>query len=91
MELPDYIKVKSGSSLRVRMDSKWHTVTLKDIAYYYAHDARNISSGCRSLGSIVGDWRPIDNLAQECLYVFKQINIVGLRRACMKEGLEPKF
>jgi len=46
-------------------------VTIEDVIYYYSHDARNISSGCRSLGSITGDWRPIDHLASTCLEIYK--------------------
>ena len=68
-----------------------HKVALKDIARYYATQANNLFSGCRTLGTIVGDWRPIDNLVHELLEYFKSVNIEGLRKACRAWGLIPKF
>ena len=42
-------------------------ITIRDVVIYYARDAKDINSGCRTLARINGDWRPIDQLAQECL------------------------
>lgn len=86
-EIPEYIKkagktymiITAGDCLGGELTKK---ITVEDVIHYYAHDARNISSGCRSLAGIVGDWRPIDNLAQECLSWFKRVN----RPALVKEG-----
>ena len=58
---------------------------------FYAHDAKDTYSGCRTLAGITGDWRPIDQLARECLEWFKFINPDGLRREGLKVGLKPKF
>src|SRR3972149_4189554 len=71
MELPNWIRVKSKNRFRFRTPPmplpgepvKWYDVTIADLIRYYHGDARNISSGCRTLGPIVGDWRPIDELA----------------------------
>ena len=65
-------------------------VTIKDVALYFAREARSMS-GCRSLAGIVGDWRPIDAIAQDVLEYFKQVNVEGMRRESRKLGLEPKF
>lgn len=72
-------------------DHKTHKITTTSLAYYYAYDARNITSGCRSLGSITGDWRPIDNLARTCLQIYKLLKIQEMRRESKKLGLTPKF
>ena len=65
-------------------------VTVGDVIYYYAHDARNITSGCRRLGSIVGDWRPIDCLAKTCLQIYKVLKRDQLVREAKKFGMSPK-
>lgn len=91
-DLPEYIKIKNNRRIAVRMeDKKWHDVTVNDVAKYYKYEACNIVSGCRTLAGIVGDWRPIDNLASDCLYIFKELNIVGMRNAGIKMGLQPRF
>lgn len=66
-------------------------VTISDVIDYYETQARNISSGCRSFAGVVGDWRPIDDIAHACLEAFKIINIEGLRREARKRGIEPRF
>lgn len=66
-------------------------VTINDVSEYYATQANNIVSGMRSIAGHYGDWRPIDNLAKECLEYFKLINMDGLRKVCKKAGLNPKF
>jgi len=66
-------------------------IRIDDVAKYYAREACNITSGCRTLAGIAGDWRQIDYIAQDCLEYFKQVNIEGMRKAGRKLGLEPKF
>lgn len=68
-------------TIRVRID---------DVAKYYAEEARSMS-GCRTLAGMTGDWRPVDYIAQDCLEYFKQVNVVGMRKAGKKYGLTPKF
>ena len=65
-------------------------VRLDDVAKYYAREAISMS-GCRTLAGIVGDWRQIDYIAQDCLEYFKQVNVEGMRKAGRKYGLEPLF
>ena len=66
-------------------------ITMEDVADYYLTQTRNLTSGCRMLAGIVGDWRPIDMMATECLGWFKVINIEGMRSAARQRGLIPKF
>jgi len=65
-------------------------VRIKDVAEYFATQARSMS-GCRTLAGITGDWRCIDNIAQDCLEYFKGVNVEALRRESRKEGIEPRF
>jgi hypothetical protein len=65
-------------------------VRIEDIVRYFAREARSLS-GCRNLAGITGDWRPIENLAQEILSYFKDVNVETLRRESRKAGLIPKF
>lgn len=66
-------------------------ITIADVAEYFAHQACNMTSGMRCLAGIYGDWRMIDNIAQDCLDYFKRVNVEGMRRAGRKLGLEPRF
>lgn len=95
-ELPDAILSVTQEKIILRCDEGWrgvnvHAITLEDVAEYYATQANNLSSGCRTLGSIVGDWRPINYLANMCLETFKVVNLPGLRMVSQKWGLIPKF
>ena len=90
------IKVKSNRELEIKTDDiingdKQHVITISDVIEYYKTQANNIVSGCRTLGSIVGDWRPIDHLAQYCLDTFKDLAIDELRQMAIDKGLTPKF
>jgi hypothetical protein len=64
-------------------------VTPEDVVNYYIHEAGNLSSGCRTLAGITGDWRPIDELAKQCLNIYKVIKKDELRKIARKNGLEP--
>ena len=65
-------------------------IRIPDVVRYYATDAQNITSGCRSIAGITGDWRPIDYLAQDCLEYFKQVNRPALEREGRKYGMTLK-
>lgn len=93
---PDYLRRVTREKIIIKVDGGWegvdeHIVTVADVAEYYAHEAGNLLSGCRKLGAIVGDWRPIDRMAKECLAIFKCVNLKGIRRESLKLGLVPKF
>src|SRR5437867_137632 len=62
-------------------------VTPDDLAEFFATQANNLSSGCRTLAGLTGDWRPISELAQACLDWFKQVNVTAMRRAARRLGL----
>ena len=72
-------------------DERTIRVTPDDLAEFFATQARNLSSGCRTLAGLTGDWRSISELAQACLNWFKSVNIVGMRRAAHRRHLIPRF
>lgn len=39
------------------------TVTPDNLAEFYATQANNLGSGCRTLAGLTGDWRPVSELA----------------------------
>lgn len=94
--IPGYIRDATRNYVVINSGSDWegyseHKITIEDVVRYYAHEAGNIVSGIRTLGGIVGDWRNIDAMANECLEIFKVLNIEKLRSESRKIGLEPKF
>lgn len=66
-------------------------VTPDDVAAFFATQARNLASGCRTLAGLTGDWRSISDLAQAALDWFKSVNVTGMRRAARRRGLIPRF
>jgi hypothetical protein len=66
-------------------------ITPDNLAEFFATQANNLSSGMRTLAGLSGDWRPISELANLALDWFKNVNIVGMRRAAIRVGLIPKF
>lgn len=66
------------------------TITLDAVAAYYATQARNLSSGCRTLAGLTGDWRYIDQLASMALEWFKRVNVKGMRAAGRRHGIEKR-
>lgn len=72
-------------------DGKKHKITPHDVIYYYSHDARNLSSGCRRLGKIVGDWRNIDYLAKLCLEIYIVLKDKELRKEAKRYDLTPRW
>ena len=77
-------------TIYINSENGKNKVTAEDVINYYAHDARNISSGCRRLGEIVGDWRPIDELAKTCLEIYKVLKRNELVRLAKRNGMQPK-
>ena len=95
-DLGPFVEEANRSKLVVRCTNAFEervslTITLADVAEYYATQARNLTSGCRTLAGLTGDWRQIDGLASMALEWFKQVNIQGMRRAARSRGLEPRF
>jgi len=94
-EVPEYFK-KICKEYVVALisdypESNEHKITIEDVVKYYATQATNITSGCRTIGTVSGDWRNIDYLAKECLEIFKVINMEALRRISKNWGLTPRF
>lgn len=92
----DFVERAGKSFLTVRTTNVFGEptslkITLGDVAEFYLNQARNLSSGIRTLAGHHGDHRPISELAELALSWFKSVNVEGLRRAARKVGLEPKF
>ena len=93
-EPPEWVTEAKKNFIRLKV-SDWQgerslKVTVKDVVVYYAGDARNITSGCRTLAGYVGDWRPVDELAKICLEWFKRVNRNGLGRVAKPYGMTIK-
>jgi hypothetical protein len=94
--LGGFVKRAGKSFLVIRAsnvfdDQETVKITPDNLAEFYATEARNITSGLRTLAGLSGDWRPVSNLADIALGWFKRVNIEGMRRAGRKVGLTPKF
>ncbi|MEO2090246.1 MAG: hypothetical protein ABGY75_12200, partial [Gemmataceae bacterium] len=85
--------VVRGMAVKVAEGSKEPRVVenVDDVAEFFATQARNLNSGCRTLAGLTGDWRAISELAQTCLDWFKCENVVGMRRAARRRHLIPQF
>jgi hypothetical protein len=72
-------------------DQRTIRITPVNLAEFYATQANNLLSGCRTLAGLNGDWRPISELAKAALEWFKLVNVTGMRRAARRVGLVPRF
>lgn len=96
-DIPKYVCKAGKSYITIRFGNDWDNstkprkITIDSVIEYYKTEARNITSGYRSLASFGGDWRYIDRLASECLEWFKFVSMELLRSKGRKQGLEPKF
>lgn len=96
-EIPGYVEKAGKSYITIRFGHDWdgsikpRKIRIKDVIGYYKNWAHNISSGCRAIAGFSSDWRCIDNLAKESLEWFKLVNMKGLKRECLKAGLDPRF
>ena len=85
-EIPEYVVWPGRTFITIMAGNEWQgdpkplKVTIADAVRYYKSDARNITSGIRTLAGFSSDWRGIDQLAQECLAWFEFVNQDGLRR-----------
>jgi hypothetical protein len=91
-EIDDTITVKNHM-VYVKVDNGTKKVKMQDVIDYYCRygGTRGFSASYRTLGTISGDWRPIDNIAKDCLDMYQVINIKKLRRLAKKAGLTPNF
>ncbi len=96
LRVGDFVQRAGKSFLVLRCgdvfgDERTIRVTPDDVAEFFATQARNLSSGCRTLAGLIGDWRSISELAQAALDWFKLVNVVGMRRAARRRHLTPRF
>jgi len=73
------ITVMDGGSLGENPSP--HDITIKHILDHYRDEAPSMKS-IRNIGPIVGDWRPMADLAQELLEIFKRLNWDKLTEMC---------
>ena len=64
-------------------------ITPKDVAEFCR--TQQTGSSVRTLAGLDGDWRPMLQLAQIAFDWFKQVDVVGMRRAAKRFGLVPQF
>ena len=83
--------VNSKNIISLLVEGGYKKISVEDVIKYYRYEAPNIESGCRTIASISGDWRPIDNIAKFCLEIFKIINTKDLRKIGKLYGMTAKF
>ena len=91
--IPDYVD-KVNKNLYTIKASTWEggeaglvKITPENLIEYYHTEARNITSGVRTLAGFSGDWRQVDGMAKEALEWFKLVNRPALVREGKKYGM----
>ena len=97
-EYPSYLKIKNLSKISIKTGEDWqggptwHDITVQDVVRFYAMYCNDFQCSVRKLSDIVGDHRPMGYLAEECLEIFKVLNINKLRSETKNySGLQCKF
>jgi len=71
------IEIQDETTLFVRASGQTHTITRNDLVEYqkrYGGTGEGMGSGIRQLGTIQGDWRPIDNIASDVSFTFNKLD-----------------
>ncbi len=94
--LGDFVERAGKTFLVVRRcdvsgDARAVRVTPDDVADFYAAQARDSASGCRTLAGRTGDWRAVSASSKAALDWFGSVNLIGMRRAACRRGLVPRF
>lgn len=96
-DVPQYV-TKAGKTFITIRAGMWEgdeprdiKIRLQDVLKYFTVDARNITSGCRSIAGFTTDWRTIDAIAKESLEWFKTVNVQALRTMCKRYGMTARF
>jgi hypothetical protein len=66
------IEIKDETTLIVKAGGETHTITRNDLANYSKQEGSQ--SGHRQLGSIGGDWRMIEGIANDISYTFNKLD-----------------
>jgi hypothetical protein len=67
------IEIQDEDVLLVKASGKVHKISRKDLAEYQRTQAGSMS-GYRTLGSIGGDWRMIDDIASDVAWTFNKLD-----------------
>lgn len=92
-DTPQYLRILSKNRIQIKAGqwegspTHWITITPKNVVLYYYFEAGNITSGIRTLSTFSSDWRMVDNMAKECLEIFKIINNKALENEGNKFGM----
>ena len=97
-DIPEWLTIKDKNTIQIRTerdammgkrigDEFGVPITPADVVQYYATEARNITSGCRTLAGFTSDWRGVDGMAKTSLEVFKVLNREALEREGEKHGM----
>jgi hypothetical protein len=91
-EVPNYVRNAGRTYITIKTEDRNSPlkITINDVIRYYREEAGSMS-GCRSIAGLIGDWRNIDRLADECLGYFKMVNVDMLRREGKRVGMLAKF
>lgn len=101
-DLPGYMKISNNVIYINIAQEEWELqdkkkkaekVKMQDVVDYFAKygGSAGFLSSYRFLGQIGGDWRPIDQLANECLYIFRMLNSTKLKTLCRRANLTTSF
>ena len=96
-DVPEYLTIKNKNKIIIKAE-EWEgagvkdiEITPEDVIRYYDTQARNITSGIRTLAGFSTDWRMVDNMAKESLEIFKVMNPEKLRTLARKHDMTAKF
>ena len=93
-EIPEYMKLEEETLIIEVEDFEGRRelrIGVDEVAKYYAEEAPNITSGCRTLAGYTGDWRNIDQLAGACLATFIHVCPEKMKEAGKRVGLKARF
>lgn len=94
-EIPPYILGNNTEKIEIDVN-RWQgqqrrEITISDLMEYYEKEASKTDSELRNLAGIYGDWRNIDNLANEVRQYFMRVNPEELKEEAKKRGLKCTF
>lgn len=79
--MPDFIELIDRQTVKVLADGNWHIITFRDVARYIKRGI-NGKSGIGVLGTIFGEWRYIDEIAQDLWNGI--FTVVNYKKECLE-------
>lgn len=75
MDSPAWLDIVNSKLILIQTEHGTNEVIPKHVKEYYDRYRCGMAS-YRYLGDISGDWRNIDNLAETCLYIFRELGSI---------------